>query len=584
MWSAPLIESIRIGTSNGNLISISDLAQSGEADNPDTAKYRIEITERSGPTPIETLEYLDIYGNVIEKKQIPHVRSDPRNESWYRIVATWPHLRWSSDYISFQNQVVSNISLPIEDENYTVYAVASLNISLSELSNIVAYQKVGESGKVYILNERGERIVPFSTSANVHSALLSDAYNQYQETKEKNFRLENEDVTYLINCSLLPLDYETTWLIITIVPFNDFFASLVETEHQTILISVAIFVAFSLFSGFVSRYISSPIVKIAEQSAHLQRLDFEKNTPIYSHISEIITLVSSFNAMHNALSSFARYVPKEVVRMLIGQQKEIELGGQRGELTILFTDIENFTTTAEILPIETLLSALSEYFEAYSKMIVDSEGTIDKYIGDSIMAFWNAPIPVADACSKACLAALRCLKFPKEQKRENPFLTGTTRFGIHDGDVIYGNIGTSERMCYTAIGNAVNTASRLQSLNKQYQTRILISETVHERIGSNFVTRPLDFVHMKGKTRGMTVYELVGLKKGAPELVASPGEITLCEDFTKGYEHFHEGKMEEALQCFTSLSQQFPSDYSTKVYLEKAKAVYEKKSGNPTVP
>src|SRR5262249_3090381 len=155
-------------------------------------------------------------------------------------------------------------------------------------------------------------------------------------------------------------------------------------------------------------------------------------------------------------------------------------GGERRELTILFSDIQNFTTKAESFSIDQLVPALTEYFNVLSKIITDTGGTIDKYIGDSVMAFWNAPKILHDHSIHACTAALRFVK--RQKNTDNAFLQETTRFGIHTGEVIVGNFGSTERVNYTALGDAVNVSSRLQSLNKEYHTSILISESVQEKL------------------------------------------------------------------------------------------------------
>lgn len=572
MDSAPEIESIRIGAKNGNLISITDVARIGqEKDIPNGTKYKIQILDRTGPSPEETVEFSDPDGTILQKRENPGIPMDPRSQPWYRIVATWPHLRWGSEFSSFQNQIVANLSLPITDVNDTVVAVASMDISLNALSNIASFEKVRKSGKVYIFNQVGEVVAP--SSADLHSPLLKEAQIHFRETEETTFTLQEKGVTWLINCSLLPLDYETDWLIVTAVPFDDFWSPMRKVKRDTVLITLLILLAFAIPSHLIARTLSKPLLQIARQCDQLQRLDFQKPDPIHSRVSEIVTLATSFDAMYSALKSFARYVPRKVITMLNEQRKEIGMGGQKGELTLLKSNINHFTETAKILPHEALLSSLSGYFEALSKVIVDSEGSIDSYSGDSMMAFWNAPIPIADSSTKACLAALRCLDFPKDQKLNNPFLNSTTRFAIHNGEMIFGNIGSPEKMSYTAIGNAVHIVEHLLVLNKQYSTRILISETVLKKLGPEFVTRPLDVVHDTDLGKKITVYELAG----RIDETASPDDIALCRDFTVAFMQFQEGKKEEALQNLIALNQRFPSDVATKVWLDKVSEAREKK-------
>jgi adenylate cyclase len=274
--------------------------------------------------------------------------------------------------------------------------------------------------------------------------------------------------------------------------------------------------------------------------------------------------------MRSALRLFAKYIPLEVVKSVLkSKEDDFEIKTDRRDMTILFSDIENFTTISESLTSEKLIANLSDYFGIFAKIIHKNEGTIDKYIGDSMMAFWNAPTHVLDHGEKACLTALTFLKCTHIADEQNPLLRNKTRFGIHSGEVLVGNIGTEERLNYTVIGNAVNTASRLENLNKKYGTSILISESTHEKIGLRFITRPVDYIVVKGRTRGITIFELVGLRERNHKISASENEIKLAEEFTLGFQAFQVGELDEAKNIFKRINALFPEDIATKIYLEK---------------
>jgi adenylate cyclase len=233
----------------------------------------------------------------------------------------------------------------------------------------------------------------------------------------------------------------------------------------------------------------------------------------------------------------------------------------------MFSDITEFTAISETIPIEKLMESLSAYFNTLSKVIIDAHGTIDKFIGDSVMAFWGAPQPVVDPVKWACLAALQAQRFCNIEAEERGLPLWKTRFGLHLGEVIVGNIGTSERMNYTVIGDVVNTASRLTGLNKQYQTSIIISQEMQKQIDGEFITRPLDFVAVKGKKNKLNIYELVGTSKGP--LAATDRQLQLCGAFTQAYEKLQKGSTEEARTQFLHLSQLYPEDVPIKMMLER---------------
>jgi adenylate cyclase len=216
---------------------------------------------------------------------------------------------------------------------------------------------------------------------------------------------------------------------------------------------------------------------------------------------------------------------------------------------------------------------LTEYFELFTKIIVAQEGTIDKYIGDSVMAIWNAPNFVVNHAEKSCLACLNFIALMKTSNYTNPFLKKTTRFGINTGEVIVGNIGTTERISYTAIGTVVNTASRFQTLNKTYNTTIIIGEPVKESLSKRFVTRPLDLLAVKGRNQPVQIYELMGISEGEPAaLILSKEEIDLSKEFTNAFYSFHQGTLTEAKNKFLELSKKFPDDEPTKIYLSRIDA------------
>jgi adenylate cyclase len=227
--------------------------------------------------------------------------------------------------------------------------------------------------------------------------------------------------------------------------------------------------------------------------------------------------------MTRGLRSFGKYVPADLVREILASGGEAELGGQKASLTIFFTDIADFTTISEGLDPEALVDQLGEYFEAMSSALRQQPpGTLDKFIGDSIMAFWGAPAPNPEHAVTACRSALHCQEHLKELQdkwtREGKPLFHQ-RIGINTGEVIVGNMGSITRLNYTVVGETVNSASRFEGLNKVYGTRIIIGENTRELVKEQFVARPLDLVSVKGSAKGVRIYELMAETSGADEHV-----------------------------------------------------------------
>ena len=194
---------------------------------------------------------------------------------------------------------------------------------------------------------------------------------------------------------------------------------------------------------------------------------------------------------------------------------EVSLGGSRKEITVFFSDIRGFTAISETISPEELVTIINEYFNLMSRVILEYKGTIDKYIGDAIMAFWGAPLTLEDHAYYACLTALeqkrKLLILQKSwEKRQLPHID--IGIGLNSGYAVVGNMGSSYRMEYTCMGDTVNLASRLEGLNKSYGTSIIISENTYEKVKEKVYARELDRIRVKGKMESVTIYELLGLK------------------------------------------------------------------------
>lgn len=214
-------------------------------------------------------------------------------------------------------------------------------------------------------------------------------------------------------------------------------------------------------------------------------------------------------------NTFARYVTPQVVEEILENPEAIALGGKRKECTILFSDIRGFTSMSEKMPPEEVVSILNEYFTVMVKIIFEYGGTLDKFIGDAIMAVWGAPVSHPDDAKRAVLCALQMrkeLKRLQEKWKNEKKPVFETGIGINTGEVVVGNIGSERRMDYTVIGDNVNLASRLESLNKQYNSHILISEMTYQKVKDVVEVRPIEEVQVKGRTEKVMVYEVIGEK------------------------------------------------------------------------
>ena len=258
------------------------------------------------------------------------------------------------------------------------------------------------------------------------------------------------------------------------IPASDFLAS-IERSAMILLIALAaltvIVAAIAILSA--NRLVAAPLLRIAGQLKHIENFRLDRVIRLASPLRELDDLSGVLLQMSRGLASFQKYMPTELVRTLVSQGVEARPGGHQQTLTVMFTDVAGFTGISEELG-DRVVPVLAEYLEAVSTAVLNRSGTIDKFIGDGVMAFWGAPVPNERHAVDACAAALECQRLLALQRAEAERRGGTPlrmRVGINTGRMLVGNIGSSERLSYTVIGDPVNVASRLEPLGKNLRRR-----------------------------------------------------------------------------------------------------------------
>ncbi len=362
------------------------------------------------------------------------------------------------------------------------------------------------------------------------------------------------DETYLV--TYREIQGSQGWILGVVVP-QSYYVGPLELIRDRLLFAAAIIIFLLSVSGyFVQRAFKRGQAKIIHETIKMHDFDFTASEP-RSFFRDVYQILTSLEAAKTALRAMGKYVPIGLVKQLYQSQKEPTLGGEIQEVTMLFTDIQNFTSISEKLPVNKLADILGKYLKVMTYVIQNNrQGTIDKYIGDGIMALWNVPIPLPHHDQIACLAVLDCVSalqelFSSAEWKGLPRLE--TRFGLHKDQVIVGNFGAPDRLNFTVIGNGVNTASRLESLNKQYGTSIIVSETIFKSTKDVFTFRLLDLVAVKGKSEGIYVYELIGKKGEKPEL----NNILL--KYEEGFKAYQSRRFEEAISLLQGQLSDGPS-------------------------
>lgn len=306
----------------------------------------------------------------------------------------------------------------------------------------------------------------------------------------------------------------TGWMVAVLAPESRYTAELVAFERQfmsAFAITIGVLLAIGAATVIALR---RGLSRVTSETTRMRSFDFAAAFA-RSSIKDIDEVMHGLERAKTVVRAMGKFVPIDLVRRLYESNEEPELGGEMLDVALMFTDIEGFTTLAEKLPPDELAKRLGDYLAAMTVAIEATGGTIDKYIGDAVMAIWNAPTRVPSYGAHACRATLACMKATKELYASSawsglPALT--TRFGLHEARVMVGNFGAPTRLTYTALGDGVNLAARLEPLCKQYGVVTLVSDAIVADAKDEFVFRRIDRVAVKGKTAGIDVYELLGAK------------------------------------------------------------------------
>ncbi len=568
------------GDENGNFI-IARLENDGT--------ISTEIIDRNSTPTTSTHIYRDKALNTILMTKTEKVVYDPRKRPWYITAKNEKKTTWSDAYAFFSgnNNILGITSAsPIYDKNKTLLGVFGIDMRLDSISEFLSKQKIGKSGLSFIINSDGYLIahpqLAIHTAANEKETITpikdlnipwqTKAYDIFKVKHKKFFRYRSDDKMYLASFDLIPNFSQQQWYISVVIPEDDFVGELKKSSRINIVIGFMILFLGSILITTFSKIISRSLHELAIETNKIKRFNLSKGKKIKSHIREVSELNNSISSMKRGLKAFKKYVPADLVRLLINAGESAKLGGSKKEITILFTDIEDFTGKSETLMPEELMHHLCEYFDSLSNVIKNQNGTIDKYIGDSIMAFWGSPSPDKDHCLHACTAALGIIKalepLNKEWEKEGkPVLP--TRIGIHTGDAVVGNVGSSTRLNYTAIGDTINLASRLESINKVYGTYITVSDTVKNKVNQFFIFRPIDNIAVHGKKQSLTIYEL--LDKNTPE--AKDKYASVCEYSTLAFEAYQQRNWDKAIELYSHLLDHKAGDKVSELFIERCKTL-----------
>jgi adenylate cyclase len=428
---------------------------------------------------------------------------------------------------------------------------------------------VSESNKFLILAEKhpDQRIRAFTKIIEKEYKEKRDPFNE--NSTGINVGKADDNSLWLYSWTATYPGQKPDWVIGVCVNRDLADASVISSLNITLLVLVFLVIVAGFVAIRNARLLSKPLERIAKDVFEIGKGNIVFASDPNIIVKEMIDLKDGIEKMKSGLLSFRKYIPYKVVNQVLASRKTAEPFAEKKELTIFFSDLENFTTISESLEPDKLVKLIGDHLAMCTNIIQSLDGTVDKYIGDSVMAFWNAPEDCENHELKACQAALECQEqmvlFNEKNKVEGlPHLK--MRIGISTGTVFVGNIGSDDRLNYTAVGDTVNLASRLEGTNKIYKTCVLISDKTAARIREQILTRPVDKVAVKGKANAILIHEVLGkIENETPEL------RKIIDLTVLGFEHYLAQRFQQAKDCYTQILGLNKEDRLASYYIDRCK-------------
>jgi len=520
---------------------------------------------------------------------------DPRTRPWFAgamATAEEGQVHWTAPYTFFTTKdpgITASLRYTPPDGGPT--HVIGFDLLLMDVSRFTAGLDVSKHGKAFVLTEAGEVIgLPrdegFVDDATLKASVLkkpdqlgiecvTDAaeYWRANDVGKRGggfFSYRSGGERWWADIRPFKLSNRTLWIAV-VVPMSDFSAHIVRRRIILLAVTVlAIGVAIVMATRIARKY-SRPLEQLVMASERIGALDLDEIDEVDSPLLELKQLARAQGQMCAALQSFARYVPMEIVRSLVEVGEVARIGGRTESLTVLFTDIRGFTSIAETMTPQALTDHMAEYFEEMLAILRGYRATIDKFVGDAVVAFWGAPLPDANHAVHGVGAALSCRDQLAELNTKwladgRPALP--TCFGLDTGTVVVGNVGAPSRLSYTALGDTVNVAGRIEGVNRLYGTEILGTEDIRTAAGDAFLWRLVDRVYVLGRHEPIAAYELLGCAGQVPD-----ERLSFARSYEGAFALYQSRRFAEAAERMVALARSYPDDASVQYLLTQCRAL-----------
>ena len=518
-----------VGYADGSFIEMDALDGTGwetraRLGAPDQASYRMVVISRSDPARV-TSRTLFLSETLATVKELPGpLDYDPRERPWYKDADRRDGSSLTGPYVFFATGKQGyTVQRPLEQGKG---GAVGGDLLLDVTQEILKKERLTSSGVTFLFDDE-DRILAHPRMAELLAREPPGTLPRLRETDmpglpgairawrangiAQQFFRDPAGRLYAAAFQTIPHSGAANLRLAVVAPVDEFFASILSERGRLFAAALGFVAAMVPIVFFIGSLLSKSLQKLADETDRIQRFEPSTTPPVHSVIREIDDLGRSVSRMRTVTETFSRFVPRGLVEKLIETGTPMQLGGARKEVTLFFSDIVDFTQITERAAPTQVMQYTSRYFAAMSQEIMKHSGTVDKFIGDAVMAIWNAPADDPDHAANACTAALA---FQRANDRLNDEFAREgwpayrTRCGLHTGEAVVGNIGSEDRMNYTALGATVNLAARLEGLNKNYGTLILVSSALQQRTASQFVFRSVDRISPKGFAEAFEIYEL----------------------------------------------------------------------------
>jgi adenylate cyclase len=557
---------------------------------PSGAKYAFRRLVRARPgRATDTYTYLSADGKTLSEVTESHPRYDPRVRSFFQTALASPNHRATSEIYAFASSGSPGVTVSraFGYANGGIAGAAAADFELSSISEFLRRYTPGRHGIAIIIDEKGRLVAHPDPTAVLHregteiaeikASALNDsrvqgalAAHSGRTGVDRRIFTGKDGSEYIASFTPFPPSLGTRWELLIVVPTDDFVGGLKDATRQVLLVGLGVLLVVLLGIRGMSVALTSSIDRLIEETQRIRRFELDGELQVPSRITEILQLAEAMRTVKTALSSVANFMPRTLVRDLLSTGQRLGLGGENRVITVMFTDLANFSSLAERVSAQDLALRTSDYLEVVSREVIRQHGTIDKYIGDSVMALWGAPISDRDHIRHACLAALhagRAFQASNEEWAKKGWQPLGVRIGLHADSVVVGVIGSREHMSYTALGDGVNIAARLEGINKVYGTLICVSSSIHDAVSEQFLMRPLGRVALKGRKAPIVIYELMGALGEDSEIGATAGQREQARMTEDAFRAWINGGAHAALALYQALLGRFPTDTVARFYV-----------------